>query len=356
VRDPIGLYRDASPTGIQPPARKPNKTRRALSYWLFNPDPGVTWAYVAACHPSVLKASSGAAFIISSSPPESVHVGAWKISRKLGLPHIVDMRDGWLDEPLRPILRTSAFRRWQEGRLETQILNDATAILVTSDVWQELLCNRLPKLANKVTVLPNGYPLSLPKIVAAKNKPNDAGLVLVHAGRFSGSDTRRTPDLILQPLLACVNQKASQGTIKLIGSLSDDELAVIEQFVAPFAEHGWRIECPGCLLRQELLELLPQADGLLLLSASFAAIPSKLFEYIPTGRPILVATEQGSATWRICDSLPQAFLIKMGKQPSHSTLEMYLNAALDINSTSTCPDKYDEGNLSKIFLCVIEAI
>jgi hypothetical protein len=192
--------------------------------------------------------------------------------------------------------------------------------------------------------------------VAAKNKPNDAGLVLVHAGRFSGSDTRRTPDLILQPLLASVKQQASQGTIKLIGSLSDDELEVIEQFVAPFAEQGWRIECPGCLLRQELLELLPQADGLLLLSASFAAIPSKLFEYIPTGRPILVATEQGSATWRICDSLPQAFLIKMGKQPSHSTLEMYLNAALDINSTSTCPDKYDEGNLSKIFLCVIEAI
>ena len=356
VRDPMGLYRDASPTGVQPPARKPNKLRRALSYWLFNPDPGVVWARAAARHPSVLEAASGAAFILSSNPPESAHVGAWRLSRRLGLPHIVDMRDGWLDEPLKPLLRTSAFRRRREGRLEARILREASAILVTSDVWQELLCKRLPELANKVTVLTNGYPPSMTELVRTEKNQQDAGLVLVHAGRFLGSRLTQSPDLLLQPLLDGVKHKASQGTIKLIGPLSAEELEIIERFVVPFANQDWLIECPGSLPRHELLKLLPQADGLLLLSASYAAIPSKLFEYIPTGRPILVVTERNSATWRICERLPQATLVETRVQPNNLTVQMYLNAVSNTGLMTACPDEFAEEHLSGIMRCVINEI
>lgn len=350
VRDPIGLYLDASPAGVQPPARKPNKLRRTLSYWLFNPDPSVVWARVAARHPSVLEAAAGAAFILSSSPPESAHVGAWKLSRSLRVPHVVDMRDGWLDEPLKPLLQTSAFRRWQESRLEARILRDARAIQVTSDVWQKLLCKRMPELANKVTVLTNGYPLVMPEITHIESDQKDTGLVLVHAGRFSGSDIRRSADLILQPLLEGVKNKASHGTIRLIGSLSTEELQIIERFSQPFAEKGWRIECLGNLPRHELLKLLPKADGLLLLSASYAAIPSKLFEYIPTGRPMLVVTEQGSATWRICEKLTQAVLVESdGKNSVRMTIE-FLNMAGNTKISSTLPSDYTEDHMKSVFL------
>ena len=357
VRDPMGLYRDASPTGVQPPMRKPNKLRRAFSYWLFNPDPSVVWAHAAARHPAVLEAASGAAFILSSSPPESAHVGAWKLSQRLSLPHIVDMRDGWLDEPLKPMLRTSAFRRWREGRLEARILRDAGAIQVTSDVWQDLLCKRLPELASKVTVLTNGYPPSMPELVRTeRNKQQDAGLVLVHAGRFLGSMLTRSPDLLLQQLFEGIKPNTSHGTVKLIGSLSTEELKIIERFAVPFADLGWLIECPGSLPHHELLELLPQADGLLLLSETFAAIPCKLFEYIPTGRPILVVTERGSATWRICEKLPQATLVETRVQSNDLTVQMYLNAASDRESMTGCPDEYTEDYLFEILRRVIDEI
>lgn len=351
VRDPMGLYRDASPTGIEPSARKPNKLRRALSYWLFNPDPSVVWARVVARHHKVLEAAAGAAFILSSSPPESAHVGAWKLSRRLGIPHVVDMRDGWLDEPLKPLLRTSAFKRWQEARLEARILREAGAIFVTSEVWQVLLNKRLPTLTKKVSVLTNGYPPSMKKWMRIEKNQNEAGLMLVHTGRFSGSDTRRTPDLILQPLLEGVRYKASQGTIKLVGSLSADELEVIGRFAAPFAEYGWRIECPSSLPRHELLQLLPQANGLLLLSASRAAIPSKLFEYIPTGRPILVVTEKDSATWRICAALQQATLIDIANDSDiNSALEQFISNASSPELNSDMPDEFGEARLREVFL------
>lgn len=350
VRDPMSLYRDASPAGVQPSVRKPNKLRRALSYWLFNPDPSVVWARVAARHPSVLEATKQASFILSSSPPESAHVGAWLLARRLGLPHVVDMRDGWLDEPLKPLLHSSAFRRWQEGRLESRILRDASAILVTSDVWQELLCNRLPELVNKITVLTNGYPTSMLELARTKFERKDTELVLVHAGRFLGSRLTQSPDLLLQPLLESVKNKANCGTIRLIGSLSTEELQIIERFSQPFAKKGWRIECPGSLPRHELLKLLPKADGLLLLSASYAAIPSKLFEYIPTGRPMLVVTEQGSATWRICEKLTQAVLVESGgKNGDHMTIE-FLTMAGNAEFSSTVPSEYTEDHMKSVFL------
>lgn len=356
VRDPVGLYREADAYGAQPPMRKPNKLRRALSYWLFNPEVGVVWARVAARHPAVLQAASGADFILSSSPPESAHVGAWKLSRRLGLPHIADMRDGWLDEPLKPMLRTSVFRRWQEGRLEARILRDASAIQVTSMVWQELLCERLPELAGKVTVLTNGYPPAMPEVMRAEMTRKNTGPVLVHAGRFFGSMLTRSPGLLLQPLLEGIRHQASQGTVKLIGALSTDELAIIKHFEASFAEQGWHIECPGSLPRAELLKVLSQADGLLLLSETFAAIPAKLFEYIPAGRPILAVTGRNSATWRICEQLPQVTLVETRAPKNELTFIEYLNAVSNGDFRCICPDEFSEAHLSGIMRGVIGRI
>jgi hypothetical protein len=312
VRGPLGLYREAAPGSAAPAPRKPNKLRRWLAYWLFNPDPGIVWARAAAANPSVQAVAADADFILSSSPPESAHVGAWLLSQRLNRPHIVDMRDGWLDEPLKPILVNSALRRWQEGRLEAKILADAHTIFVTSGVWRDLLCQRLPAVADKTVVLTNGYPKEVEGSEAlADPVPTEDGLVLIHAGRFTGSRRTQSPDLLLEPLLSAIRQGHPHGVVKLIGPLVADELAVIEQYQSRFEEAGWRIECPGSMPRDQLLKELPKASGLLLLSASHAAIPSKLFEYIPTWRPMLVVTEKNSATWRICEGLPQACLVDL---------------------------------------------
>jgi hypothetical protein len=266
------------------------------------------------------------------------------------------MRDGWLDEPLKPLLRTSAFRRWQEGRLEERILREASAIQVTSEVWQELLGKRLPELAAKVSVLTNGYPTSMTQVTRALGERKNVGLVLVHAGRFFGSMLTRSPELLLQPLLEGIKHSASRGTVKLIGPLSAEELEIIERFDVPFAEQGWNIECPGSLPRQELLQLLPQADGLLLLSETFAAIPCKLFEYIPTGRPILIVTDRNSATWRVCEMLPQATLLETRAQPDNLTVQTYLSAVSNADFDAACPDEFSENHLSEIMRRVIRGM
>jgi len=109
-------------------------------------------------------------------------------------------------------------------------------------------------------------------------KSFDEELVLIHAGRFTGSRLTQFPRLLLEPLLKNLFGHPVKGVIQLIGSLSEDELKLIEPFKHVFRKLvAHRVS--GNMPRTKLLELLPKADGLLLLSASYAAF-QKLFEYI----------------------------------------------------------------------------
>lgn len=350
VRDPLRLIGNIQ--GIQPskPQRKPNKLRRSLAYWFFNPDPGVAWAQAAARDSRVLRAAEGASCILSSSPPESAHVGAWALSQRRGIPHLVDLRDGWMDEPLSLLLRSSALRRWREGRLEWRILRNASIIQVTSVIWKNLLCARLPSLEKRVRVFTNGYPKEKSDWVPEKLAPHEADPVLIHAGRFLGSDPKRSPEFLLGPLLTGLKSTDFPGTIKLIGSLTPEDLRIIHSFQSSFLELGWQIECPGAIPHDQLLVTLSQADGLLVLSETHAAIPSKLFEYVPTGRPILIVTRTGSAAWEFGNSIPQAISVERDGTETEPGMAKFMKMVTTCDFKWACPEKYTERTMKKQFI------
>lgn len=325
--------------------RKPSKLRRAVAYRLFNPDPAVVWARAAARHSKVIAAMQGAQFILSSSPPDSVHVGAWMLSKKTGVPHIMDMRDGWLDEPLKPLLHTSILRRWREGRLESRIAHHAKAIQVTSDIWKELFDARYPQLAHKVHILTNGYPAQMPP--ASPKSPNgtENEQILIHAGRFTGSRQSQKPELLMEPLLKNLALASSRGVLRFYGDLADDEVARLSAYQARLSTIGWRMEFPGVVARTQMLEVMQQAHGLLLLSASHAALPSKLFEYVATGLPIGFVADVSSATERLLRDVPQAMDLRR-------TDVSLLNT--EIARESWIPPQYAEVALARQFKMNIE--
>lgn len=342
VVDRLGLHPEAAPgqaKAVSP--RKPNKLRRALAYWLFNPDPAVVWAKAAAKDMRVQQAVQGASFILSSSPPESAHVGAWFLSQQAGVPHIMDMRDGWLDEPLKPILHTSVLRRWQEKRLESQIALDAKAIQVTSDVWKELFVARYPLMAHKLNVLTNAYPLQMPPS-PKRMKTHDEEILLIHAGRFTGSHLSRKPDLLIKPLLENLSYSRSKGVIRFYGDLADDEIACIQGYQLQLNAIGWRVEFAGSVPRIEMLAALQQADGLLLLSASRAALPSKMFEYLATGLPIGYVADVDSATDKILRKVEMALDIR-----SESLIDLIKSNRV---RSFRPPAEHSETELKKVFM------
>ena len=353
VQVPLGLYGDTTTGGdyTVTPCRT-NRLRRLAAYLLFNPDPTVIWAKRAARHPLVLKHGQGVTCVLSSNPPESSHVAASLLAKQLQADLIVDMRDGWLDEPLKPLLQRFGWQRWREGRLETPILHQAKHIFVTSVVWKDLLENRLHFTRGKTTVLTNGYPPDSlqPKNIRKKHTDSHK-IVLLYAGQFRGSRNNRKVQHLLKPLLEGIHLSQTKGEVVLLGNLEVDDLAEVNYWKPQFEGMGWSIVVQSSVPRSELLERLHQADGLLLLSVAPATVPSKLFEYLTARRPILSFTPEGSAVWRVCKGLPQVFLLDSSRSANiASVVNDFLSACLTEPCHYQIPPDFTEETLSKIFL------
>lgn len=312
IPDPLGIYGKKSDqrfsSTVQPKNAFVVKVRRRLrllAYALLSPDPGVLWARRAMRHPLVKEYAGKADAILSSSFPESVHVAASCLASKFQLPLLIDMRDGWLDEPMKPLLVSSALQRWREGLIEKRILNQASLITVTSERWKKMLVERLPFCREKTVAVTNAFPPGSQLLpVAIKDKGRY--LQLLYAGRiFSSRAERKIADL-LQPLLDGL--QGAHGNLIFVGDLSIAEITELRAWSERFRAINWAIEIRPLVPRQTVLELVTNADGLIMLSSSQASIPAKLFDYLVSGHPILALAPMDSIVGEISSRLPQLFV------------------------------------------------
>lgn len=351
LRDPLRIYRERRRQSATVPASRP--LLRWLAYALLSPDPGIAWAWRAARHPLVMEHCADVRLVLSSSFPESSHVAAARLARRCAAPLVIDMRDGWLDEPMKPFLRQSSLRRMREARLERSILRQAATIIVTSGHWQQLLAQRLPFTASKTVVLTNAYPVGCNPAESTSTyieQPSGHALTLLYAGRIFTSRAERRIEHLLAPLLAGLQNTASNGRLLFVGNLAQAELDALGAWRARFRLAGWEIETRPPVSRYSALELMQQADGLLLLSSSQASIPAKLFDYLCAQRPILALTPTASAVAELAPQIRQLFALD------------YRDAAVPIvaNFIDACrggmdfdlPAQFDEAWLRAAFLAI----
>ncbi len=359
VADPLRLYaspgacsRDGGGPGAR--RRRPSRLRRALAYRVFAPDPSVVWAMRVARNAHARAAAARADAVLASSPPESVHVAALRLAAIAGAATIVDLRDGWLDDPLRELLRRSAFRRWREGRIERRVVRRASRVLVTSDVWREMLVRRYPADAGRVVVMPNAYPLEAATKAADVGRcplcadrppgadPGGVGetLRLLHAGRFTASRSTQRPEL----LMGVLELLGVDVELECVGDLTDADRAVLAA-----RRRGVRVRLREPVERAVLLRHLPHAAGLVLLAVSRAAVPAKWFEYVAAGRPILAVTPRESATWRLGKALPRMACVDPAA-PDATTLARFVEACRRPGVDRSRPVAFEESTIRRRFV------
>jgi glycosyltransferase involved in cell wall biosynthesis len=236
--------------------------------------------------------------VITSSPPESAHA-VGRALRRRGVPWVVDLRDAWTFEPIRPPFPTGLQRRLDE-RLERRWLRSADAVVCVSRPAAEDLRERLgiePRL------VPNGWD---PDLIAPSGSGNGDGILdpdrvsLVYTGRF-GSYGRDPTSLVhaLGELGRIDPESASRLELVVAGPLTEAEAALMQTDVSPA-----RIVVPGSLTRERAIALQGAADALLLLASPRRTqlLNFKLFEYLATGRPIL-ALAAGTEAGRVVEEL-----------------------------------------------------
>jgi glycosyltransferase involved in cell wall biosynthesis len=221
--------------------------------------------------------------VLTTSPPPSTHLVGVSLRRR-GIPWIAELRDGWTFEPPHPgwPLR---LQDYADRALERKVLTRADAIVgVTRPIVEDVR----ERLAVDAVLITNGYdPEETQFVTEADGLLDPARRSLVHTGRLSLARTS------IEPLLDAVRLVAAEdpdtaAALELVfaGSVTDDERRALS---APGL--GETVRFVGWLDHPRTLALQRAADALLVVTEG-AERPSvatgKLFEYLASGRPILV--------------------------------------------------------------------
>jgi glycosyltransferase involved in cell wall biosynthesis len=228
--------------------------------------------------------------VITTSPPHSAHLVGLALRRR-GIPWVADFRDGWTFESDRQEWPLQ-WQRALDHRLERAVGEGADALVAVTQPIADDLGRRFRA---DVATITNGFDPEEHRTLQAEEPPDLAAdrYSLLHAGRMAYAG--RSP----RPLLEAVEQLriedpavAERLELVFAGPLSGDERELIER---PSLDGSTR--AVGSLDRARTLALEQQADALLVITSGHrrGEATQKVFEYLATGKPVLVLGEDTEA-------------------------------------------------------------
>lgn len=250
-------------------------------YW---PDFAWRWYLPAARRAEALLERGGHDRLVTVSHPFTGHlVGARLRARHPRLPWVMDVGDPFAFIEGTPTNNPRLYGRLNY-RVERGLLQAASAVAVTTDGTRARYAEVFPESAGKLAVIPPL--LSLPPA-----PPEDARFLEVRPGRlpmvFVGAlhPRLRTPERLLALFRALLETPLGPRLeLHFVGPLNGCDAAF-----APYAElMGERVFRHGAVPRADALAAMHQAAVLVNLgNRSGYQLPSKVVEYVATGRPVL---------------------------------------------------------------------
>jgi glycosyltransferase involved in cell wall biosynthesis len=302
---------------------------RRTVYW---PDADMRWALGTARIVEAVVRGDRPDWIVTSSPPESVHLVGTAIKRRSGIRWLAELRDSWIEEPLREELLNSRVRRFVERRIARSLLQRADHIVAVSE-----------PIAREVASFDVSCPISLighfAEPYAATRTFPGTGPHLLHTGQFSLSHPQRTLQPVLDAFLRVLATHPN-AHLHLIGRLTHAESELARRHAA-----NPRTVLHGPLPYADARAYQNAADALILYQPDTAALPGKLSEYLLCTAPILTV---GSGRWmtRMAD-IPHwpledlaAALLAVRRQPVDAfrdSIDRY-EAILNDQSTGVRPE------------------
>jgi glycosyltransferase involved in cell wall biosynthesis len=278
--------------------------------WLLWPDPDVRWAQRAArtgADAFVRAHGSAPDFVVTTSPPESIHAAGVILKRRWPtLLWVADFRDHWLESPHRQE-RLRPLRRAAERMIARSWLKRAD-LVTTVDRF----------IAKEAAELGAASPLVLPHFAPPEEwyrrsaPPTLASgqTHVLHAGSIHLSDRLANIDDLLKPF-AAARMSRPDLHLHMVGRLTDEE--------AGLASAAPGVTVHGVLPFEETLAFERAADALAYVASSKANVPpSKITEYLAAKKPIIACGPPG--VWRYDDRVdnvdPAAHLLALRKASS----------------------------------------
>jgi len=226
--------------------------------------------------------------VMTTSPPNSVHLVGYKLHTRLGLPWVADFRDVWTAE--NPALRRlGKIHLARQRRVERQILETCDrAIMVTEPLMQKTRQVFGPRVAAKCVTINNGFDPE--DFVPSLSVPPDNRCVITYVGTVLGPRTNNAFPEGLRLALMQNEVFREKALIRFIGQLDPS-------YRARLAGLEDNVEIVDMVAHNKAIEMMLAAHLLLLLlpndEEGRMSFTNKFFEYLAARRPIFALVPEG---------------------------------------------------------------
>ena len=252
---------------------------------LFRPDPRCLWIGPSVRFLKKYLAEHPVDLIVSTGPPQSMHMIGLRLSRETGIPWIADFRDPWTKIfYFKHLSMTSATEKWHR-KMEKKVLDEASAVVAVSPLVQQEFQEMTD---TPVELITNGFDecdFSSEQCTEAYGGASEE-FIITHTGLFAadGNPTALWDVLAEKCRTNEIFKKLLR--IKLIGKTDDQILKALtdrgledSMINMGYQPHSVAVEQQ----RQASLLILPLRKE----PEYKAVLPGKLFEYLASQRPIL---------------------------------------------------------------------
>lgn len=216
--------------------------------------------------------------IISTGPPNSMHLIGRNLKRETGLPWIADFRDPWTEIFYFKHIPMCGYVRKKHLRLEKNVLDEADTVVAVSPIVQQ---DFMKKTSTPVELITNGWDR---KDFPENRKADFAYFDIVHTGLFAADGNPENLWKILGALCREDSEFSRKLRIRLAGKTDNQ---IIESIQAA----GLRVDNLGYVPHKTANREQTGASLLILPLRNEpeykAVLPGKLFEYLASGRPII---------------------------------------------------------------------
>ena len=252
---------------------------------LFLPDPRCMWIRPSVSYLKKYLKDHPVDLIVSTGPPQSMHIIGMKLARQTGLPWIADFRDPWTRIfYFKHLSMTRTTERWHK-KMEKKVLDAASAVVAVSPLVQQEFQEMTQ---TPVELITNGFDecdfAGAACTEAAGGKDKD--FIITHTGLFAADGN---PSVLWETLRdKCIKDPVFKDRlkIKLIGKTDRQITESIEA-----AGLGENLTDMGYQPHDKAVEEQRRASLLILPLRKEpeykAVLPGKLYEYLASWRPVL---------------------------------------------------------------------